>query len=98
MTRKQREQRVRDLAAKHGWDEVELTHAIETAGDVDHGDESSVELANGRELRCPAFPKECDYVRVVQDGCELAYWDIDEWAESPAEVMGAIIGAMKGNA
>jgi len=44
----------------------------------------------------PKFPADCDYVRVVnyESGTEIAYWDQNEWAEAPAKVMGAIIGAM----
>lgn len=44
----------------------------------------------------PKFPLPCDYVRVVEKYrlTEIAYWAQDEWAEAPAEVMGAIIGAM----
>lgn len=35
------------------------------------------------------------YVRVVDaTGDELFYWDEDEWREAPAEVMGAIMGAI----
>lgn len=53
------------------------------------------------EVRVPAYPTECEYVRVVHNRgegnvIEKAYWDSDEWQESPAEVMGAIMGAIKG--
>lgn len=44
----------------------------------------------------PKSPDECGYVRIVNrhNLAETAYWDQNEWAEAPAEVMGAIIGAM----
>ena len=60
------------------------------------GPETSVALTGGGELRAPAHPKECTYVRVVgSDFREVAYWDCAEWEEDPVGVMGAIIGAMK---
>lgn len=71
---------------------IERKHA-EDAGDLDYGDEASLPLDDGRELRVPAFPAPCDYVRVVQDGQETAYWCSDEWRDAPEEVMGAIFGA-----
>jgi len=54
----------------------------------------------GHEVRVPAFPEACDYVRVVRhlpDGSviECAYWNEDEWADDPADVVGAIMGATK---
>lgn len=59
--------------------------------------ESSVALPGGWELRCPAYPEECSYVRILnRDGREVGYWNEDEWRLDPAEVMGAIVGAMKG--
>ena len=62
-----------------------------------HGPECVTEVCCGRTLRCPAAPAPCDYVRVCDhDGSELVYWDKQEWADDPAEVMGAIIGAMRG--
>lgn len=40
-------------------------------------------------------PEGCDYVRIVaDDGGEIAYWDSQEWADEPVEVMGAICGSM----
>lgn len=40
-------------------------------------------------------PKGTEYVRIVDDaGRETDYWDQREWTESPAEVMGAIMGAV----
>lgn len=44
----------------------------------------------------PKYPLPCNYVRIVLrlDLAEIAYWIVDEWEESGADVMGAIIGAM----
>jgi hypothetical protein len=59
--------------------------------------ECVIPLANGRELRCPAYPLECSYVRIVgASGKEIAYWASEEWAEDAEVVMGAILGAAKG--
>lgn len=75
--------------------EVEARHALLNL-DNDYGSECCVPLANGRELRSPAFPEECSYVRVVKDGLELAYWTDDEFRDQAAEVMGALVGSMRG--
>ncbi len=73
--------------------DVEVAHALASL-DNEYGDEK-VLVINGshRAIHCPAYPSECDYVRIVLNGLEVAYWIADEWAEAPAEVMGAIIGA-----
>jgi len=67
-----------------------------------YGDEGSISLAWGGELRFPAYSEEnvlCDYVRIVDaDGHELVYWNSDEWAEEPGLVMGAIMGAAQNGA
>ncbi len=65
----------------------------------DYGEECVVLLANGGQLRCPPFPSECDYVRVIDgEGVESGYWNVDELKESPAEVLGAILGAANASA
>lgn len=80
--------------AQYGLNEVEATHAV-GAKILDYGEESvrSI-LGSVRDVRCPAFPAECDYVRVTVCGIEIAYWTSDEWASSPTEVMGALLGAL----
>lgn len=83
------------LSKKYRWDTIELRHALGSIGAV-YGPECVVKLRNGKELRTPAYPEECDYVRFVQDGYELVYWSQTEWQEQPAEVMGAIVGAIAG--
>lgn len=82
-------------AMKYGWQGFELDHALGALGH-NYGDETVVKTFGGKELRSPVYPKSCNYVRVVQDGFELAYWDAEEWREDPREVMGAIIGAIHG--
>ena len=58
--------------------------------------ETTIRLPSGRELRAPVYPVPCTYLRIVNaDGTERAYWDCEEWAEDPQDVMGAIVGAMK---
>lgn len=85
------------LAKQYGLMDVEVDHAL-TAIDNQYGEECVLAgVGSGRELRCPAYPEECTYVRIVVDGLEIAYWIEDEWRDAPAEVMGAIIGAAIGN-
>lgn len=81
-------------AVEHKWSDVELDHAL-GAMDAEYEKECIIRLENGREVHCPAAPLACDYVRVVQEGFELAYWVCDEWEESPMNVMGAFLGCMK---
>lgn len=61
-------------------------------------DTECVIVVGSLELRCPSYPAECDYVRIVDtaDGAEIGYWDNNEWARDPRDVMGAIIGQLKG--
>lgn len=75
----------------------EVPNALESARGV-YGDECIIELSNGREIRGPAHPAECSYVRITVPGIvplELAYWISDEWRDAPAEVMGALLGAAR---
>jgi hypothetical protein len=60
--------------------------------------EAVIALPNGQELRCPAFPAPCEYVRITANGEELLYWDCAEWGLDPRGVMGAIFGAAVGRA
>lgn len=85
------------LMAQYGLLDIEIDHAL---GNLDSGysDESVLQIhGTHRAIHCPSFPEECTYVRVVVGGhLEVGYWVVDEWGESPAEVMGAIIGAAMG--
>jgi hypothetical protein len=61
------------------------------------GAECVTKAEDGREIRCPAFPEECSYVRVLdENGAEVGYWNFEEWQEDPQEVMGAILGCLHG--
>ena len=86
-----REIGIRTVGEGLAWSEVEIRHVLENL-DVEYGDEAVITLANGRDIRCPAWPEPCSYVRVTQAGCELGYWVDAEWAQAPAEVMGAVLG------
>lgn len=88
-------QKVEQFGQQNGWHDIEIEHAINNL-DNEYGDETVIALANGREMRCPAYPEECDYVRITQNGYELAYWTNEEWAEDPKVVMGAIMGTARG--
>lgn len=88
---------VSHLAQLHGWSPMEAEHALDNAGNS-YGDETVVETRFGRSIHCPAHPSPCDYVRVVQSGFELMYWDQAEWAQAPSEVMGAFLGLVRGAA
>jgi hypothetical protein len=78
-----------DLAIQMGWQEAEWEHAVDAA-ELDYGEERFLILATGR---CIVFPAAgCDYVRVMDDGCEIAYWSAEEWQEAPADVLGALVG------
>lgn len=57
--------------------------------------EAVVETTTGVRVVVPAYPAPCTYVRLVDaNGDEYAYWDVAEWGREPAEVMGAIVGAI----
>ena len=89
------EQKIKQLAQEFGWSNIEIDHAQDNIY-TEYGEECVIKVANGREIRTPAFPEECSYVRIVQEGFELAYWVSDEWADDPEVVMGAIIGCAHG--
>lgn len=60
--------------------------------------ETVVKLASGIEVRCPAYPEPACYIRVVdpkRPEPEIGYWDEQEFAETPAEVMGALMGLLR---
>lgn len=92
------------LAAAMQLTNAEATHAaalIRSGSSTTYGDECVIQTRGMRQIRCPADPAPCDYVRITlpaeeEQPLELAYWVADEWAEAPAEVMGAILGALRG--
>lgn len=87
---------VQAAAKRFGWSDIELSHALASVGN-EYENESVLPLINGRCINTPAYPDECDYVRITQAGFELCYWTSDEWAEDAANVMGAIMGCAHGS-
>lgn len=63
--------------------------------DVTYGPEAMLLMPTGFQLRYADGTGPCDYVRVCDPlGREVAYWNSDEWAQAPQEVMGALLGAL----
>lgn len=60
----------------------------------DYGPECVITIRNGYELRCPS-EGDCDYVRIVKDEEEYAYWDSLEFHEDPKITLGALMGALR---
>jgi len=61
---------------------------------LDYGEEFVFEC-EGKLVCCPAYPADCDYVRISDfEGNELIYYHSDEWEEEPAFVMGAIMACI----
>lgn len=84
------------LKAQYSLMDIEADHAMSNL-DSEYGEECVLAVVGShRELRCPSYPEECTYVRIVVDGLEIGHWVDDEWGGAPAEVMGAIIGAARG--
>ena len=50
----------------------------------------------GVDLRCPAFPAPCTYVRIVREGVEVAFYEAAEWKRSPDDVMQVLLNAAYG--
>jgi len=84
-----------DMERDHAHDAQEADVRADESGAGGYGDETALQVHTGFFLKAPAYPQDCDYVRVCDPvGREVAYWVSDEWAQSPAEVMGAVIGAL----
>jgi phosphosulfolactate phosphohydrolase-like enzyme len=99
--RRTRIEREVDAAARRfGWEDGIKAHALQEALDRTEEDEAAAALecvsqtTAGVEVRCPAWPQPCSYVRVCQGGFEIGYWVADEWRDQPEEVAGAIFGAL----
>jgi hypothetical protein len=80
-----------ELYARLNWADFEWEHAMDAAGSAYDG-EDFVIFHGGSVLMFE--PGEITYIRVVQEGCEVGYWDRDEWQDDPQEVFGAIIGCV----
>ena len=85
---------VRGVAKRRGWNEVETAHAIDNRYTA-YSNEVVTPLVGGRAIHTPAT-HECDYVRIVDEGYELAYWVSNDWRNDPTGVMGAVIGCTMG--
>ena len=84
------------LRDQYGLSDADVSHALASLG-ADYGAECSIPIfGSAREIRCPAHPEACHYVRIVVDGLEICYWNHDEWRSAPEDVIGAVIGAAKG--
>lgn len=65
---------------------------------ADWPNEACIEHTNGMKLCFAAYPENVSYARVIgPDGVQIAYWTVDEVAEDPADVLGAIFGAVLGS-
>ena len=72
------------LVAQYGMLPMEAKHALDNL-ENNYGEECALDiLGSQRQIRSPAHPEECNYVRVVVDGLEIAYWCDDEWRDDPA--------------
>lgn len=77
----------------HDAQSADLT--AEETGMQGYGNETVVRAHTGFQLRCPAYPEECSYLRVCDPlGREIAYWVFTEWQDAPQDVIGAVIGAL----
>ncbi|EPG9350551.1 hypothetical protein ACKU3Z_029520 [Pseudomonas aeruginosa] len=75
----------------------EVEHALESLGKEYVNERTTQLLGSFRQIRTPASPHECDYVRVLVDELEVARWSFVEWAKEPVKVMAAIFGSMQGS-
>jgi hypothetical protein len=83
-----------EIADALDWSDEERAHAKHSMGYAgDYQGECSMLSSGGREIRFPAYPAPCTYVRVCQAGFELAYWSAEEFREEPQIVLGAFLGA-----
>jgi len=73
---------------------IEIVHRDASAGN-EYGEETRMtNVANGFTMTVPA-DSQVDYVRVCDpDGNETGYWTVDEFSEDPADVVGAVFGAL----
>jgi hypothetical protein len=86
---------LRDHELAHAHDSGMADIRAEDTGEGGYGPEAVVQVHNGFMLKTPAYPAECDYVRVCDPlGRETSYWSSDELRDDPACVMGAIMGAL----
>lgn len=91
---------VGQAAARHGWTDIVRDHALRealgrTAEDEARAAQECVSRTTaGLEVRCPAWPLPCTYVRVCQAGFEIGHWLSNQWRDQPEEVASAIFGTL----
>lgn len=90
------------MATQYGLPPAWVDHAVHslTDGDLDYGEEGSVALASGLDLRFPRDEATPTYVRLVIPGeqeAEAAYWIAEELGEAPGEVLGVLLRALSAN-
>lgn len=84
-----------DFERAHAHDAAECDLRAEETGQRGYGPECVVQVHTGFYLVAPAYPQELDYLRVCDPlGREIAYWNVDEVVEDPADVLGALVGAL----
>lgn len=90
---------LRACERKHIWDAQEADQRAEETDEGGYGPESVLRVHTGFQLRTPAYPEPCSYLRVCDPiGRETAYWNSAEWQEDPEDVLGAVVGALvRGN-
>lgn len=83
------------MEQEHTYDSEEAEQRLKETGMKGFGPECILKVHTGFELRTAAYPDEVDYVRVCDPlGREIAYWSIDEFRDDPADVLGAMMGAL----
>jgi len=79
----------------HMQDAQEADMRANETGSSGYGPEVVLRVHTGFQLRTPAHPTPCSYLRVCDPlGREIAYWVSDEWRDDPEGVIGAVIGAL----
>lgn len=60
--------------------------------------ESTILTFGQFQVRTPAHPESCSYIRIVEvkneRERERVYWDEDEFGEDPADTLGALMGLL----
>lgn len=86
------------VAAERGWSDAVLAHARASVDSYEN--ETVIWLPGDVALHMRAHPAACDYLRVVDRsvgrGVELMHCSSEEWQQAPQEVIGAVMGLLKG--
>lgn len=83
---------------KHYEDAADADIRAEETSQGGYENETVLQVHTGFFLKVPSYPEDCSYIRVCDSlHREIAYWNSEELAEAPEEVLGAIIGALARN-